>query len=433
MKFLSAVLVALVSTECYAFTVSSMKRPSMVATSTSTSTRTSSSSSYLKSSGSAETEIEIEIETETPTANAQTQKNEARNYNLTPEFAGAYAKAEAGLSAAVAKQELLTPLLHFTKEYLAANQASFQAGNELASAPAAVGRILEAIQLGIRHGTGDEKYLFGASHKALRGNPDNEDGNEFDFYHFGCNFFRPCVQVDKSIVLGQNNLDQAMEYLAKGENVVFLANHQSEADPQVMSICFEKAGLAKQAADIVYVAGHKVTTDPLAIPFSMGRNLICIHSKKHIDAEPEMKPVKQRQNLAAMGGMLDLLKKGGCVLWVAPSGGRDRRDLETGKVPPAPFDTKTIDMFRLMGNKSKVKTHYFPLAMLTYDLCPPPDFIEAGVGEQRNVRFVPVGINCGEAIESQGGLDRRHEFCEIAQQTCLDDYEELVAALHEHI
>jgi glycerol-3-phosphate O-acyltransferase len=217
---------------------------------------------------------------------------------------------------------MLQPLLHFTIEYLAANQASLPGGQiGCADATQAVGRILKAIQLGIAHGTGPNKYLFGSSHKALRGDPETEDGNEYDFYAFGCDFFRPVMDVERSIVLGQQNLDKAMEYLAQGENVVFLANHQSEADPQVMSVCLEKAGMGKQAEQIVYVAGHKVTTDPLAIPFSMGRNLICIHSKKHIDAEPELKPVKQRQNLSAMGSMLELLKKGRMCSFGSPRPG----------------------------------------------------------------------------------------------------------------
>ena len=155
-----------------------------------------------------------------------------------------------------------------------------------------------------------------------------------------------------------------------------------------------------------------------AIPFSMGRNLICIHSKKHIDADPETKGVKNRQNLAAMGGMLEKLKQGGCILWVAPSGGRDRRDVESGKTPIAPFDDKTVDMFKLMGRKSKVPTHYYPLAMVSYELCPPPDFIEAGVGEQRNFRFVPVGIKCGDEIEGK-------DFNPIAYEQTLKDYTEL--------
>lgn len=155
-----------------------------------------------------------------------------------------------------------------------------------------------------------------------------------------------------------------------------------------------------------------------AIPFSMGRNLICIHSKKHIDADPETKGIKNRQNLAAMGGMLEKLKQGGCILWVAPSGGRDRRDVESGKTPIAPFDFKTVDMFKLMGRKSKVQTHYYPLAMVTYELCPPPDFVEAGVGEQRNFRFAPVGIKVGAEIEPDN-------LNPVVYEETLKDYVEL--------
>ncbi|KAL3928325.1 MAG: hypothetical protein SGARI_005070 [Bacillariaceae sp.] len=279
----------------------------------------------------------------------------------------------------------------------------------------------------------DTKYTFGVTHDALRGDPDAEEGNTMDYYQWGCDFFRHFMDKEDSVVLGQDNLKTAMEQAAKGENVVFFANHQSEADPQVMSMMLEKAGYKEEASKVVYVAGHKVTTDPLdpvdsfflpslfditAIPFSMGRNLICIHSKKHIEADPETKGVKNRQNLAAMGGMLEKLKEGGCILWVAPSGGRDRRDVESGKTPIAEFDSKTVDMFKLMGRKSKVPTHYYPLAMVSYELCPPPDFVEAGVGEQRNFRFVPVGIKCGSEIEGK-------EFNPIAYEETLKDYTEL--------
>lgn len=31
------------------------------------------------------------------------------------------------------------------------------------------------------------------------------------------------------------------------------------------------------ATDVVYVAGDRVVTDPLCKPFSMGRNLFCVH------------------------------------------------------------------------------------------------------------------------------------------------------------
>ena len=89
-----------------------------------------------------------------------------------------------------------------------------------------------------------------------------------------------------------------------------------------------------------------------------------------------------------------MLRKGGCILWVAPSGGHDRRDLATREVPPAPFDSKTIDIFKLMGYKLKVKTHYYPLAMISYDLCPPPNYVDSGVlGEQRKQCQICTGGN----------------------------------------
>jgi len=327
--------------------------------------------------------------------------------------------------------KLMPPLKHFVQEYLGCAQIASASvpedQKEIHTPEAAAGRILQGIQYAQRFGMpgSPELYEFDVMHTALRGNPETEDGNEVDYYKFGCDFFRPCMDLKNSVVLGRENLDKAMEQLDNGDNVIFFANHQSEADPQVVSVMLEQAGYGKQAEECTYIAGHKVTTDPLAIPFSMGRNLICIHSKKHINSNPDLKPQKQRQNLKAMSAMLKKFVKGGCLLWVAPSGGRDRRDLKTGKVPPDEFDSKTIDMFRLMGNKSKKPMHYYPMAMVSYDLCPPPDTIEAGTGELRNVRFVPVGIHVGKETESVGGVESRKDFCNTAFQTCLEGYTEL--------
>ena len=82
-----------------------------------------------------------------------------------------------------------------------------------------------------------------------------------------------------------------------------------------------------------------------------------------------------------------------------------------------------------MGNKSKVKTHYYTLAMVTYDMCPPPDYVKAGVGEERNIRFVPVGIAVGEELENKGGLEARHEFCDMAFEQCNADYHRILEHL----
>lgn len=338
-------------------------------------------------------------------------------------------------STSSSSNKLIPLLAHFLIEYLVANQEALRQGQDpdVTRPDVAAQRFMTGVSYGLRYGLpGPNQYRFGVSHTALRGNnPDVEQGNTIDFYAFGCDFFRPCMNLPQTKILGRDRLDTIFQkQLAAGENVVLFANHQSEADPQVVSVCLDQIGYGKQAEDIVYVAGHKVTTDPLAIPFSMGRNLICIHSKKHIDADPATKPLKQKQNLLAMNSLLDKLKAGGCMIWVAPSGGRDRRNVETGQVPLAPFDAKTIDIFRLFGNKSRVPTHYYTLAMVSYDLCPPPDFVEAGVGEERNVRYEPVGIAVGAELESVGGLEARHEFTDRAFEQCQRDYEALLEAIH---
>lgn len=354
---------------------------------------------------------------------------EETSTSLSPEFQAAMDVAQNKLQEAIpeAYHDKMLPLLsHFVTEYLTASQAAAADGKEMSTPDLAAQRILTAVEQGLMHGIADP-FKFESSHVALRG---DQDFNDVDYYEFGCDFFRSVMKAPAT-VLGQDNLDQLVKQLEAGENVVFLANHQSEADPQVVSVCLEEVGHDELAQKCIYVAGHKVTTDPLAIPFSMGRNLICIHSKKHINADTETKGAKQRDNLKAMGAMLNSLKKGGTLLWVAPSGGRDRRNVETGEVPLAPFDSKTIDMFRLMGNKSKVPTHFYTLAMSSYELCPPPDSVEAGVGEQRNVRYVPIGIAVGEELESTGGLEGRHKFCETAFQQCEADYEALLQAMKE--
>lgn len=350
------------------------------------------------------------------------------------------------------------PLTHFISEYFqslsdaAAAGATNPDGTPVTPQQAAK-NMLTTLSYGLKYGIGKEKFVFeDVRHRALRGADFNDTSGEkrvdtryenealksklgpdvtTDFYAAGCDFFRPSMDLTNSLVLGKSNLDKAREQLANGENVVFLANHQSEADPQVVSCLFETCGkdMGDMAAHITYVAGHKVTTDALAVPFSMGRNLLCIHSKKHIDADPETKPAKSKQNMAAMNSMLAGLKDGGMAIWVAPSGGRDRRNVESGKIPIAPFDQKTVDMFRLMGNKSKKPTHFYPMAMVSYDLCPPPDFVEAGVGEQRNVRFTPIGIAVMDEVPNVGGAEKRHLFTEHAEEECIQGYVDLLKGL----
>lgn len=370
---------------------------------------------------------------------------------LSPDFQAARDAAVGQLK--LPNPALEKPLVHFMDEYFAAcatasaSGAKNPDGSEI-TAQQALKMMGTTLSYGLKYGLGagpKGKFVFDVQHRAIRGNEGGDDARydeqgvrdmlgddvETDFYAAGCDFFRPSMDLERSTLLGESNLKQALGQIEAGENVVFLANHQSEADPQVVSCLFET--VSPEAGDfasrVTYVAGHKVTTDPLAVPFSMGRNLLCIHSKKHIDADPDTKPAKSKQNMAAMNSMLTGLKAGGMAIWVAPSGGRDRRDVGSGKIPIAPFDQKTVDMFRLMGRKSKVPTHFYPMSMVSYDLCPPPDFVEAGVGEQRNVRFTPIGITIGEEVPNIGGAEKRHLFTEKAEEDCVEGYVELLKKL----
>jgi len=391
--------------------------------------------------------------TETPSPSSTASSRPALDH----EFQAARDAAVIKLSSALPNPKLVAPLVHFVDEYFRALCEACAGGSKnpdgsTVSAEQATRTMLTTLNYGIKYGLGvggplNKKFIFeDVRHMALRGPKDGNDvrysgeggyaemlGDDVnvDFYAAGCDFFRPAMDLSRSLVLGRDNLLQAKARLDAGENVVFLANHQSEADPQVVSCLFEtvSSDMGQLAADLTYVAGHKVTTDALAVPFSMGRNLLCIHSKKHIDADPETKPGKSRQNMSAMNSMLAGMKDGGMSIWVAPSGGRDRRDVSSGKIPIAPFDQKTVDMFRLMGNKSRVPTHFYPMSMVSYDLCPPPDFVEAGVGELRNVRYTPVGISIGEEVPNVGGAEARHLFTEHAEKECIEGYERLLRGL----
>jgi glycerol-3-phosphate O-acyltransferase len=249
-------------------------------------------------------------------------------------------------------------------------------------------KVLECIQ---------EPYKFEPFHEAMR--------EPFDYYGLGTEFVSGVVNYDDSLVMGESRIDNIQKQVAAGENVVLLANHQSEADPQVFSCLLDerRPGFAEST---IFVAGDRVTTDLFAQPFSMGRNLLCIYSKKHIENPPELKAEKSKHNKNVMRTMSRMFKDGGKIIWVAPSGGRDRKD-SSGQYQVADFDPKTIEMFRLMAAKAKRTTHFYPLSMLTYPIAPPPDAIGGSVGEERVVRYSAAGLNFGDEID----LDAFSEAC----------------------
>ncbi len=221
----------------------------------------------------------------------------------------------------------------------------------------------------------------------------------FDYYQFGNNFARPLIDFAKSTVMGLAAADEAVEQLKNRENVIFLANHQTEADPQAISLLLEKTH-PLLAEDMIFVAGERVVTDPLAIPFSMGRNLLCIYSKRYIDHPPEEKAKKQLHNKRTMQLMSELLSQGGKSIYVAPSGGRDRKNAE-GKVEVAAFDPQSIEMFYLMAQRAGKPTHFYPLSLATYDLLPPPADIQIELGETRVTQMADIHLAFGSEIDME--------------------------------
>jgi glycerol-3-phosphate O-acyltransferase len=221
----------------------------------------------------------------------------------------------------------------------------------------------------------------------------------FDYYHFGLEFIRPLVLFDKSTLTGIENLDAIEAAISKGENVILLANHQTEPDPQAISLLLEKT-YPRLAEDMIFVAGHRVTTDPLAVPLTKGRNLLCIYSKRHMETPPEQKLEKLAHNQRTMKKMAQLLDEGGKCIYVAPSGGRDRLNAN-GVVEVAPFDPQSLEMFWLLSKQASKPTHFYTLALATYNLLPPPSSIDKELGENRHTRCTPIHLAFGREIDME--------------------------------
>jgi glycerol-3-phosphate O-acyltransferase len=219
----------------------------------------------------------------------------------------------------------------------------------------------------------------------------------FNYTQFGLDLFRRLVIFPKSKLVGKDNVDSIQQKLEQGENAILFGNHQTEPDPQAIILMLEK-NYPRLAKEMIFVAGHRVTTDPLAVPFSLGINLLCVYSKRHIEADPALKEERQLHNQRTMKKMLQLLGEGGKCIYIAPSGGRDRLNSH-GRPAIAPFDPQSIEMCRLMGQKCGKTTHFFPLSLSTYHLLPPPSAVQYKLGEERHAHSTPIHLAFGGEIE----------------------------------
>ena len=86
------------------------------------------------------------------------------------------------------------------------------------------------------------------------------------------------------------------------------------------------------------------------------------------------------------------------IIYVAPSGGRDRCNAK-GEVEVAPFDPQSIELFALIAQKAGVATHFYPLALSTYHVLPPPHSVNMELGEARLAQCTPVHLYFGDEVD----------------------------------
>lgn len=246
--------------------------------------------------------------------------------------------------------------------------------------------LLESIEEDLRN-----PFVFSPFHKKI--------SFPKDYSKFGRKFLFPLLDLDNSFVLHDEKLKEISDLIAQNYNVVFLANHQTEVDPQLIDIAFGKlSGFPHLSENMIFIAGDRVITDTLSRPFSMGCDLLCVYSKRHIDHPIEKKEEKLRHNQKTMRLMRNLLAEGSCCIYVAPSGGRDRRN-EEGVLLPSVLDPDSIEMFRLMSRASQKPTFFYPMALQTFDLLPPPETIEIDLGEIRKMYRSSIKFSIGNAID----------------------------------
>ncbi|KAL4354265.1 hypothetical protein GQ457_06G037210 [Hibiscus cannabinus] len=269
----------------------------------------------------------------------------------------------------------------------------------------------------------EDPFVFQPYHKALR--------EPFDYYMFGQNYIRPLIDFRNSYVGNLSLFYEIEEKLKQGHNVVLISNHQTEADPAVIALLLEKTN-PHISENLIYVAGDRVITDPLCKPFSMGRNLICVYSKKHMYDVPELADMKRKANIRSLKEMAMLLRTGSKLVWIAPSGGRDRPDPVTGEWYPAPFDSSSVDNMRRLIESSGAPGHIYPLALLCHNIMPPPSQVEKEIGERRIIGFHGTGLSVGPEIVAAGEKsdEVKDVFTQSLNKSVTEQYTVLKSAIN---
>ncbi|KAL2901214.1 Glycerol-3-phosphate acyltransferase chloroplastic [Bienertia sinuspersici] len=214
--------------------------------------------------------------------------------------------------------------------------------------------------------------------------------------------YLPLFLIRNSYVGNIALFNEMEEKLQQGHNVILMSNHQTEADPAVIALLLEKTN-SHIAENMIYIAGDRVVTDPLCKPFSMGRD-------------------------------------GSKIIWIAPSGGRDRPDAVTGDWYPehqATFDIASVDNMRRLVEHAGMPGHIYPLSLLCYDIMPPPAQVEKEIGETRLISYHGVGLSvepeinyCDVSLGCQTEEEAKSAYAQALYFSVTEQYEVLKNAVH---
>ncbi|CAI7723349.1 glycerol-3-phosphate 1-O-acyltransferase, putative [Plasmodium vivax] len=217
-------------------------------------------------------------------------------------------------------------------------------------------------------------------------------------HEWSLQFWSQLIDKENSKFRGTEHIDKMKKWVEQGHNIIIFSNHHIEADANIIKYFFDIHNGSNISRKIIFIGGHKIRADPLSRPFSVSANLLCIYSKKYIENPPHLREEKILFNHKSLNALKNLLTEGRNIIWLAPSGGRDRKDPH-GNIKISPFDPKIIQTFYIFAKRAKIKTHFLGLALNTYNICPPPNTVDVDeIEKQRSCAYSPVGVNLGEDI-----------------------------------
>ncbi len=156
--------------------------------------------------------------------------------------------------------------------------------------------------------------------------PANNEGRAF------LDFLQSLIVGDESRLIGENNLAQALEFMAEGGNVLLVQNHTSGADTIVMDYLVNQR-FNNAAKQWIYMAGHVVNLFLLPLTICGGLSRVQIFSAKYCQhATLEVLAKMQEQNARALGQLAPLVSNGGVLIGLYPEGGRGEGGLKSGEV-----------------------------------------------------------------------------------------------------